>query len=44
MRQELMTMDELLSKLREEGVKSPADVARAFMEADGNISVQKKKG
>ena len=42
MRQELVTMDELLSKLREEGVDGPADVARAFMEPDGNISVKKR--
>lgn len=42
MRQELVTMDELLSRLREEGVEGPADVKRACMEADGNISVKKK--
>jgi uncharacterized membrane protein YcaP (DUF421 family) len=42
MRQELVTMDELLARLREEGVEGPAEVARAFMEADGNISVKKK--
>jgi uncharacterized membrane protein YcaP (DUF421 family) len=42
MRQELVTMDELLSRLREEGVEAPADVKRAFIEADGNISVKKK--
>jgi uncharacterized membrane protein YcaP (DUF421 family) len=42
MRQELVTMDELLSRLREEGVEGPADVKRAFIEADGNISVKKK--
>ena len=43
MRQELVTMDELLSKLREEGVESPNDVQRAFMEPDGNISVKKRE-
>jgi uncharacterized membrane protein YcaP (DUF421 family) len=43
LRQELMTMDELLSLLRQEGVHEPADVERAFMEPDGNISVKKKK-
>jgi uncharacterized membrane protein YcaP (DUF421 family) len=42
MRQELVTMDELLSRLREEGVEGPAGVKRAFIEADGNISVKKK--
>ena len=36
-------MDELLSKLREEGVDSPADVIEAFIEGDGNISVKKKE-
>jgi uncharacterized membrane protein YcaP (DUF421 family) len=41
MRQELVTMDELLSRLREEGIEGPADVKRAFIEADGNISVKK---
>lgn len=43
MRQELVTMDELMSKLREEGVASPADVAEAYIEGDGNISVKKKE-
>jgi uncharacterized membrane protein YcaP (DUF421 family) len=44
MRQELITMDELISKLREEGVTNPADVSHAYVEADGTISVQKKNG
>ncbi|WP_245481416.1 YetF domain-containing protein [Bradyrhizobium sp. LVM 105] len=43
LRQELVTMDELLSKLREEGVESPADVIEAYIEGDGNISVKKKE-
>ncbi|MDD1525729.1 DUF421 domain-containing protein [Bradyrhizobium sp. WBOS7] len=43
LRQELVTMDELLSKLREEGVDSPADVIEAYIEGDGNISVKKKE-
>jgi uncharacterized membrane protein YcaP (DUF421 family) len=42
MRQELITMDELMSKLREEGVRSPSEVAQAYMEPDGNISVRRK--
>jgi uncharacterized membrane protein YcaP (DUF421 family) len=42
LRQELVTMDELLSRLREEGVEGPQEVERAFMEADGNISVKKR--
>lgn len=41
LRQELVTMDELLSKLREEGVDGPAHVGEAYIEGDGNISVKK---
>lgn len=41
LRQELVTMDELLSKLREEGVDGPAHVSEAYIEGDGNISVKK---
>ncbi|MCA1414805.1 DUF421 domain-containing protein [Bradyrhizobium sp. NBAIM20] len=43
MRQELVTMDELMSKLREEGIAGPADVVEAYIEGDGNISVKKKE-
>lgn len=32
-----------MSKLREEGVTSPSEVAEAYIEPDGNISVKKKK-
>jgi uncharacterized membrane protein YcaP (DUF421 family) len=39
MRQELVTPDELMTQLREEGIKDLCDVHRAFMEADGSISV-----
>jgi hypothetical protein len=39
MRQELITTDELMSQLRENGVASPAEVKRAHMEGDGTISV-----
>jgi uncharacterized membrane protein YcaP (DUF421 family) len=42
LRQELVTMEELLSKLREEGVESAQEVARAYMEPNGNISVKKR--
>lgn len=42
MRQELVTMDELMSKLREEGIGSPAEVSEAYIEGDGNISVKKQ--
>ena len=39
LRRELITMDELLSLLREEGVEDMAHVKRAYMESDGRISV-----
>ena len=41
MRAELVTMDELMSQLREHGVEDCAQVKRAFMEPDGAISVVK---
>jgi uncharacterized membrane protein YcaP (DUF421 family) len=44
MRQELLTEEELRSKLREEGVSELAEVARAYMERDGKISVVKREG
>jgi uncharacterized membrane protein YcaP (DUF421 family) len=43
LRQELVTMDELMSRLREEGVTDPKEVKQAYMEPDGNISVEKLK-
>jgi uncharacterized membrane protein YcaP (DUF421 family) len=39
MRRELVTPEELMSRLREEGVEHLADVERAYMEPDGRISV-----
>ena len=42
LRQELITMDELMSHLREEGVSRPDEVAEAYVEPDGNISVKKR--
>lgn len=42
LRQELITMDELMSHLREEGVSEPRDVEEAYVEPDGRISVKKK--
>lgn len=39
MRRELITEDELMSELRQQGVESLADVKQAYMEADGSISV-----
>ena len=42
LRQELITMDELMSHLREEGVSRPDEVEEAYVEPDGSISVKKK--
>jgi uncharacterized membrane protein YcaP (DUF421 family) len=42
MRKELITEDELWSKLREAGVKSLDQVKEAFIETDGQISVIKR--
>lgn len=39
MRAELITRDELMAQLRENGIDDPAKVKRACMEADGMISV-----
>ncbi len=39
MRRELITEDELLSQLRQQGVSSVEAVQEAFMEGDGGISV-----
>lgn len=39
MRHELVTMEELMSHLREQGIQDIADVEKAFMEGDGRISV-----
>jgi uncharacterized membrane protein YcaP (DUF421 family) len=43
LRREYITEDELMSELRLKGVENVADVHRAYMEADGNISVLKAK-
>lgn len=39
MQQELITEDELMSKLRQQGVEFIADVKKAYIESDGSISV-----
>lgn len=39
MQRELLTEDELMSQLRQQGVESLNNVKRAYMEADGRISV-----
>jgi uncharacterized membrane protein YcaP (DUF421 family) len=44
MRRELLTEDELMSQLREQGIKKLDDVKEAFVEGDGSISIIKFKG
>jgi uncharacterized membrane protein YcaP (DUF421 family) len=41
MRREMLTKDELLSKLREQGIEQPGEVRWAYMESDGKISVRR---
>jgi uncharacterized membrane protein YcaP (DUF421 family) len=43
LRRELITENRLLAKLHEDGVKDPAEVAEAWMESDGHISVIRKE-
>jgi uncharacterized membrane protein YcaP (DUF421 family) len=44
MRRELITEDELMSQLRQQGVENLESVQRASMEGDGRISVIKRNG
>lgn len=39
LRKEMMTTDDLMSKLREQGVDELAQVKKAFMEGDGTVTV-----
>lgn len=43
MARELVTEDELMSELRLQGIEDVADVERAYMEGDGQISVVRKR-
>ena len=43
LRHEHVSEDELKTKLREQGVSDPSQVARSYMEADGQVTVIKKK-
>jgi uncharacterized membrane protein YcaP (DUF421 family) len=43
LRQELVTMDELMSRLRAEDVTDPREVEQAYMEPDGTITVKKRR-
>ncbi|PYE54947.1 DUF421 domain-containing protein [Deinococcus yavapaiensis] len=44
MRRELITMEELMTQVRRQGLERIEDVAAAYMEGDGNISVIPKSG
>jgi uncharacterized membrane protein YcaP (DUF421 family) len=44
MKRELITEDELLGKLRQQGVEHLADVRIAQLESDGNLSVFRRNG
>lgn len=44
MRRELLTEDELMTQIREQGVNELSEVRRAYMEADGQISVIPRNG
>ncbi len=41
---EMITDEELLSQLRQQGIEDPAEVKRAFLEGDGRISVMRRDG
>jgi uncharacterized membrane protein YcaP (DUF421 family) len=43
MRLELVSEQELRAKLREHGVKEPAEVEKAYMEPDGQVTVIKRR-
>lgn len=44
MRREMVTRDELLAQLREQGVKDVSEVQQACLEGDGHISVIRRDG
>jgi uncharacterized membrane protein YcaP (DUF421 family) len=39
MRQEMITKEELLSQLRQQGIEHPREVKKAYIEGDGRISI-----
>ncbi|MFL5805928.1 MAG: YetF domain-containing protein [Roseiflexaceae bacterium] len=43
MRKELITPEELMSQLREQGLESLEEVREAYIEGDGQISFIKRK-
>ncbi|RZI78659.1 MAG: DUF421 domain-containing protein [Rubrivivax sp.] len=44
LRQEFLTVDDVMGKLREQGIEQLSDVKKAYMESDGEFSVIKVKG
>jgi len=42
MQKEMITIDELTSQLRQQGVEHPSEVKKAFIEGDGSISIIRK--
>ncbi len=44
LRRQLLTAEELASKLRQHGIERPAEVQWAYMESDGQISLRKRAG
>ena len=42
MRAELITMDELMTQLRLQGIEDVADVKRAFVEGNGELSILRR--
>ncbi len=43
LRSEMLTLEDLLEQLREQGIESVAEVKRCFLEADGHLSVIKQE-
>ncbi|MDQ3009775.1 MAG: DUF421 domain-containing protein [Acidobacteriota bacterium] len=44
LQKEMITKEELIGQLREQGVESPDEVKKCYLEGDGHISVIKKDG
>jgi uncharacterized membrane protein YcaP (DUF421 family) len=44
LRRELMTRDELMAQLREQGIEDVAEVKGAWIEADGRVSLVRRRG
>lgn len=42
MRREMLTREELMSKLRQHGIEGPGEVRWAYMESDGQVSVGRR--